>query len=303
MRAIEPGSVAASGTFSIGGELVVRRMGYGAMRLTGPYAWGPPPDHAGAMSVLRRAIELGIDFIDTAEAYGPEINERQIAEAIAPYPKGLVIGTKAGLYRTWSNAANRPLLGLDGRPERIRTAIEGSLKRLKRDVIDLYQLHRIDPAVPLEDSVGALADLKAEGKLRHIGLSEVSIAELERARAITPIATVQNRYNIVDRFHDDLLAHCEARGIGFIPWFPLLGTGEFDDEGSPLTAVAGRHGASSAQIALAWLLARAPVILLIPGTGSIAHLEENAAAGSIALSADDLTALDAMADFTAREEI
>jgi aryl-alcohol dehydrogenase-like predicted oxidoreductase len=273
------------GTFALGGELEVGRLGYGAMRLCGPGIIGWPEDRANALAVLRRAVELGVMLIDTADAYGPHVNELQVAEALHPYPEGLVIATKGGLIH--ERSASWPP---DGRPEHLREACEGSLRRLRLEQIDVYQLHRPDPNVPFEDSVGALKELRDEGKIRHVGLSNVSREQLERARAIVPIVSVQNRYSIADRASEDVLELCERAGIAFLPWFPLGAGGLAGGEG-PLAQVAARHGATPPQIAIAWLLHRSPVICPIPGTSSLAHLEENVAAARLRLSADDLDAL------------
>jgi aryl-alcohol dehydrogenase-like predicted oxidoreductase len=281
-----PASVpaAAAGTVSIGGDLEVNRLGFGAMRITGRGIWGPPADHDEAVRVLRRAVELGVEFIDTADAYGPDVSEELIAEALSPYPEGLVIGTKGGLLRggpgDW-----RP----DGRPEHLRAACEGSLRRLRVDQIALYQLHRPDPAVPLEDSIGELVSLRAEGKIRHIGLSNVSARQLARALEATPIASVQNRYNPADRASDEVVELAATRGLAFLPWAPV--GGQEPGEGKALAEVARRHGVSPVQVAIAWQLARSPQVLPIPGTSSVAHLEENVAAASLRLSADDLALL------------
>ncbi len=279
-----------AGTFRIGGDMEVRRLGFGAMRLVGPDVYGQPADPAGALAVLRRAVELGVDFIDTAEAYGPQINERKIAEALAPYPPGLVIATKCGIdrrARDWAQTRTK------GSPAEIRASCEGSLERLRVERIDLYQLHRVDPAVPLEESVGALAQLQREGKVRHIGLSEVSVEQIERARGVAPIATVQNRYNLADREHEAVLDYCEAGGIGFIPWFPL-GDGRLCAADGPLEPIAGRLGLAPSQLALAWLLARSPAMLPIPGTSSIAHLEQNVAAARVELTPETMRELDGL---------
>jgi pyridoxine 4-dehydrogenase len=275
-------SVSPMDTFTIGGDLQVQRLGFGAMRITGEGIWGPPDDPEGARRLLRRVVELGIDLIDTADSYGPEVSELLIAEALHPYPDGLVIATKGGLRRTGPGQWPR-----DARPERLRECCAASLRRLKLDRIDLYQLHSPDPQVPYEDSVGALKELQEEGKIRHIGISNVSVAELEQARAIVEVATVQNRYNLTDRRSEDVLAACEQLGIGFIPWFPLA-TGKLAEPGGPLDTIARSHDATPAQIALAWLLARSPVMLPIPGTSSIEHLEENVAATRIELSRDEV---------------
>jgi pyridoxine 4-dehydrogenase len=275
---------AAAGTISIGGDLTVHRMGFGAMRLTGSGIWGPPADHDQAVRVLRRAVELGVDFIDTADSYGPEVSEELIAEALTPYPDGLVIATKGGLVRPGPGRW-RP----DGRPEHLRAVCEGSLTRLRLEQIPLYQLHRPDPAVPLEDSVGELTALRDEGKIRHIGLSNVDAGQLARAMALTPIVSVQNRYNPYDRASEPLVELAEGRGFAFIPWAPVGGYQAGEGEG--LAAVAKRRGVSPVQVAIAWQLARSPQMLPIPGTSSVAHLEENVAAAAIELSEDDLAAL------------
>jgi aryl-alcohol dehydrogenase-like predicted oxidoreductase len=273
----------AAGTLTLG-DRTIHRMGFGAMRLCGPSVWGQPKDRAAAHAVLRRAVELGIDFIDTADSYGPGVDETLIAEALHPYPDGLVIGTKGGLLRP-----SPPRWDTDGRPEHLRRALEGSLKRLKLGCIDLYQLHAPDSRVPFADSVGALAEAQRAGKIRHIGLSNVSVKQLEQARRIAPIVSVQNRYNLEDRGSDDVLAACEPLGIAFLPWFPL-GAGAALRSAS-VKRVGARAGASPAQVLLAWLLAKSPAMLPIPGTASLAHLEENARAATLKLSADDLAAL------------
>lgn len=270
------------GTMTIGGDMTVPRLGFGAMRLCGPGIWGEPSDPDEARRVLKRVVALGITLIDTADAYGPEINERFIAETLYPYADGIVIATKGGVTRPRREAWDR-----NGQPEHLRTACEGSLKRLKLERIDLYQLHAPDPRVPLEDSVGALADLQTEGKIRHIGLSNVSVDELRRAQRIVPIASVQNRYNISDRTSDDVLAECEKQGIAFLPWHPL-DAGRHAASGGALAPVAHRHRATPIQIAIAWLLAYSPVLVPIPGTSSLAHLEENVAAARLKLSKEDL---------------
>jgi pyridoxine 4-dehydrogenase len=274
-----------SGTFRIGGDLPVHRLGFGAMRITGKGIWGPPKDKAEAISVLRRAVALGVDLIDTADSYGPHVSETLIADALHPYPAGLVIATKGGLERPGPDQWEP-----NGHPSHLRKACEGSLKRLRLERIDLYQLHRIDPKVPAEDQIGTLRDLQREGKIAHVGLSEVSIAQLEMARGIVPIVTVQNRYNLVDRASDDVVTHCERIGIGFIPWFPLA-TGKLASSGSPLARAAERLGATPSQVALAWLLARSPVMLPIPGTGSVAHLEENVRGALLELDERELAGL------------
>jgi pyridoxine 4-dehydrogenase len=266
-----------SGTFAIGGDLPVHRLGFGAMQITGPGVWGEPADPAEAIAVLRRAVELGIDLIDTADSYGPEVSERLIAEALYPYPAGLVIATKAGFQRpgpgNWV---------ADGRPEHLRSACEGSLRRLRLERIDLYQLHRIDSKVALEDQIGALLDLQREGKIRHIGLSEVSVGEIEAVRRLAPVVSVQNRYNLVDRGSEEVLDYCDRENIGFIPWFPLA-TGDLAKPGGPLAHVAERLGVAPAQVATAWLLGKSPVMLPIPGTSKVKHLEENTAAALLDL--------------------
>ena len=274
---------ATAGTVRLG-DLTVNRMGFGAMRQTGPNIWGDPPDRAAAKRLLVRCVELGINFLDTADSYGPEVSERIIAEALHPYPAGLVIGTKGGLVRPgpgrWPS---------DARPEHLRRALEGSLKRLRLERIDLYQLHAPDPNVPFADSVGTLAELQRAGKIRHIGVSNVSVRELEQARRIATIVSVQNEYNLENRSSDSVLAACEKAGIAFIPWFPL-GAGSLLRSGK-LRRVATRVGATAPQVALAWLLSRSPLMLPIPGTSSIAHLEENTAAAALKLSATDLAEL------------
>ncbi|HEU4631972.1 MAG TPA: aldo/keto reductase [Gemmatimonadaceae bacterium] len=277
---------AQSGSFTIGGELVVNRLGFGAMQLTGPGVWGEPEDPAQCRAVLRRAVELGVTLIDTADSYGPEVAERLIAEALHPYPEGLVIATKAGLVRPGPGKWTP-----DGRPEHLRRACEGSLRRLKLDCIDLYQLHRIDRKVPAEEQFGTLADLQREGKIRHIGLSEVTVEQIELARRTVEVVTVQNRYNLVDRGYEEVLDYCTREGIGFIPWYPLL-TGKLADEpGSALASAAERLGATPAQVALAWLLQRSPVMLPIPGTSKLAHLEENVAAAALRLTEREMEEL------------
>jgi pyridoxine 4-dehydrogenase len=275
-----------SGTFTIGGDLTVYRLGFGTMRLTGPGIWGPPADKNEAIAVLRRAIELGVNLIDTADSYGPEVSESLIAEALYPYPPQLVIATKGGYLRPGPDQW-KP----DGRPEHLREALEGSLRRLRLERIDVYQLHVPDPNVPYEESVGALADLRAAGKIHHIGVSNVNPDQLERARKIVPIVTVQNRYNLVDRASENMVDICEREGLGFIPWFPLA-TGDLAKDGGKLSQIAQRHHATPGQIALAWLLQRSPNMLPIPGTSSVKHLEENIAAALIRLSNDEFQALD-----------
>jgi aryl-alcohol dehydrogenase-like predicted oxidoreductase len=271
-------NAAASGTFKIGGDLPVHRLGFGAMRITGEGVWGEPKNPAEARRVLHKIIDLGINLIDTADSYGPEVSERLIAEALHPYPKGLVIATKGGLTRSgpgeWAPV---------GRPEYLRQCVELSLRRLKVDRIDLYQLHRIDPKVPAAESLGALKELQKAGKIRHIGLSEVSVDEIKQAEKIVKVVTVQNLYNIGSRQSEAVLDYCTKQSLGFIPWFPLA-AGDLAGAGSALSQAAKRHGASVSQLALAWLLHRSPVILPIPGTSSVAHLEENTKAASLQLS-------------------
>lgn len=259
-------------------------MGFGAMRLCGPNVWGPPKDRAAAHALLRRALELGIDFIDTADSYGPEVNEELIAQALHPYPRGLVIGTKGGLVRP-----SPPRWDTDGRPEHLSRALDGSLRRLRLECVDLYQLHAPDPSVPFADSVGALAQAQRAGKIRHVGLSNVSVRQLEQARRILPIVSVQNRYNLEDRGDDDVIDACERLGIAFLPWYPLGAGGAL--RSAKVRRIAARIGATPAQVLLAWLLARSPIMLPIPGTASIAHLEENAMAATLRLPAEDLAAL------------
>jgi aryl-alcohol dehydrogenase-like predicted oxidoreductase len=276
----------SAGTLILGEELRVRRLGFGAMRITGEGIWGPPEDHDEAIATLRRAVELGINLIDTADSYGPNVSEELIAEALHPYPDDLVIATKGGLRRTGPGVWPR-----DGRPEHLREACEGSLRRLRVDRIDLYQLHAPDSKVPYEESVGALKELRDEGKIRLVGVSNVSIEQLETARSIVPVATVQNRYNLEDRGSEEVLERCEELGIGFIPWFPLS-AGSLARPGGPLEEIANRHQASGAQVALAWLLRRSEVMLPIPGTSSVEHLEENVAAAALELSDDEFAQLD-----------
>ena len=278
-------SAAAAGSFELGGDLPVNRLGYGAMRITGEGIWGEPENPDEARSVLKRAVELGINIIDTADSYGPEVSERLIGETLHPYPDDMVIATKAGLVRpgpgNW-----RP----NGRPDHIREAIEGSLRRLKLERIDLYQLHRIDPRVPLEESLGTMAELRQEGKVRHVGLSEIGVDELRQAQQIVEISSVQNRYNLTDRGSEAVLEACETDGIAFIPWFPLA-AGPLARPGGPVDEIASRHDATPGQVALSWLLWRSPVMLPIPGTSSVAHLEENVAAASLELSDEEYAEL------------
>jgi aryl-alcohol dehydrogenase-like predicted oxidoreductase len=275
---LSPGA-AASGEFKLGGDLPVHRLGFGAMRLTGNGIWGEPRDPAEARRVLRLAVELGVTLIDTADSYGPEVSERLIAETLHPYPPGLVIATKGGLTRSGPNQW-APV----GRPEYLRQCVEMSLRRLQVDRIDLYQLHRIDPKVPAAESLGALQELQRAGKIRHLGLSEVSVAEIKAARKIVPIVSVQNLYNLGNRASEAVLDYCDQEGLGFIPWFPLA-AGEMARPGGVLDAAARRHGATVSQLALAWLLHRSPVILPIPGTSTTGHLRENV--GGAAVRLDD----------------
>ncbi len=276
---------ARAGSMTLGGDLPVRRMGFGAMRITGPGIWGEPPDRENAKRVLRRAVELGVNLIDTADSYGPEVSENLIAEALHPYPAGLVIATKGGLTRSGPGEWNR-----NGKPAHLRRACEGSLKRLRLERIDVYQLHAVDARVPLEESVGELARLQKEGKVRHVGLSNVGVEELQRARSIVPIVSVQNRYNVGDRASDGVIDVCTRESIGFLPWRPV-GMGELTRSDGGLETVARRRGATPGQVALAWLLHRSPVVLPIPGTSSIAHLEENVAATALELSDAELALL------------
>src|SRR5919107_5746087 len=273
-------NAAAAGTLALG-DLNVNRLGFGAMRITGPGIWGEPEDPDEAKAVLRRAVEFGINLIDTADIYGPEVSERLIAKALHPYPEGLVIATKGGLTRLEPDR-----LVPDGRPEHLREACEGSLRRLGMDRIDLYQFHTPDPKVPFEDSVWALAELRDEGKIHHVGLSNVGVRELEIAIDIVPIASVQNRYNLTDRYSEAVLQACEREEVGFIPWHPLA-TGRLARSRGLLDEIAGRHDATPSQIALAWLLSHSPAMLPIPGTSSVAHLEENVAAAGLRLSEDE----------------
>jgi aryl-alcohol dehydrogenase-like predicted oxidoreductase len=277
--------VAASGTFAIGGETTVHRLGYGAMQLTGKGIWGEPEDHNEAIRVLRRAVELGVDFIDTADSYGPFVSEQLIREALHPYPEGLVIATKAGLTRAGPGDWRAV-----GRPEYLRQQCELSLRHLGLERIELYQLHRIDPKVPVAESLGELVKLQDEGKIHHIGLSEVTVEELEEAQQTATIATVQNLYNLTNRKSEPLLERCEEEGIGFIPWFPLA-TGKLSAPGGPLDELAREQDASPSQLALAWLLKRSPVMLPIPGTSSVEHVEDNLAAAGVELSDEQFEAL------------
>jgi pyridoxine 4-dehydrogenase len=276
----------ASGTFVIGGDLTVNRLGYGAMRITGDGIWGEPKDTESAKKVLRRAVELGVNFIDTADSYGPEVSERLIGEALAPYAKGVVIATKAGLTRQGPNEW-LPV----GRPEYLQQQVEMSLRRLKLERIDLWQLHRIDPKVPVEESLGVIKKLQQQGKIRHVGLSEVKPHEIDQARKVIEIVSVQNQYNIGDRQHDDVVDYCTKHNLAFIPWFPVA-AGKLAQAGGKLDAAAKKHGATVSQLSLAWLLHRSPVILPIAGTSSVKHLEENIAAADVTLTAAEWRAIE-----------
>jgi pyridoxine 4-dehydrogenase len=278
-----------SGEFPIGDDLRVTRLGFGAMRITGDGIWGEPADRAEAVRVLRRAVELGINFIDTADSYGPGVSEEIIAEALHPYPTGLVIATKGGYVRPGPNQWVE-----NAKPEHLRSACEGSLRRLRLDRIDLYQLHRIDRRVAAEDQLGTLRDLQAQGKIKHIGLSEVSVRQIQHARTIVPIVSVQNRYSVTDRGSEDVLEYCEKEKMGFIPWFPLA-AGRVSVSESPISRIAARWKVTPSQLALAWLLARSPVILPIPGTSRIEHLEENVEAAELKIDANKWQELDRLA--------
>jgi pyridoxine 4-dehydrogenase len=274
-----------SGELLIGDDFLVARLGLGTMRLTGKGIWGEPADRSEAIRVVRRAVELGVNFIDTADSYGPNVSEAIIAEALYPYPQGVVVATKGGLERPGPDQWVE-----NGRPEHLKSACEGSLRRLRLDRIDLYQLHRIDAKVPMESQLGALKDLQAEGKIKHIGLSEVSVRQLHDARTLVSIASVQNRYSVTDRGSEDVLEYCEQSDIVFIPWFPLA-AGQLTGADSPLRRVAARKNLTPSQVALAWLLARSPVILPIPGTSKVAHVVENVAAVRVGLTEDDVNAV------------
>ncbi len=274
-------NAAHSGTFLIGGDLPVNRLGFGAMRVTGRGVWGQPKDLGECLQVVARAVELGVNLIDTAESYGPHVSEEIICRALYPYPKGLVIATKGGLDRPGPDKWEP-----NGRPERLRSELEGSLKRLRLERIDLWQLHRIDPKVPEEEQFGAIAQFQREGKIRHIGLSEVTVEQIERARRFFPVVSVQNRYNVADREWESVVDHCERENIGFIPWFPLQ-VGKLARRRNLLVDIADAHGATPAMIALAWLLRRSKVMLPIPGTSKVKHLEENMAGGNIVLGDDE----------------
>jgi pyridoxine 4-dehydrogenase len=276
-------TAAAAGTFTLGGDLVVNRMGFGAMRITGEGIWGQPPDREAALATIRRAVELGVNFIDTADSYGPDVSEELLAAALHPYPADLVIATKAGLVRPGPGRWDA-----DGRPEHIRSACEGSLRRLQLEQIPLYQLHRPDPKVPLADSIGTFVELQNEGKIRLIGVSNVSLAQLAEAQDLATIVSVQNRFNANDRSSDAVLAACEPSGLAFLPWAPI-------QQSEVLQAIAARHNVPSRQLALAWMLARSPQLLPIPGTGAVSHLESNVAAASISLSPEEVDEITAAA--------
>ncbi|SFV36947.1 Predicted oxidoreductase [Devosia crocina] len=280
---------ALAGTFAIGGELEVNRLGFGAMRITGKGIWGPPEDRDEAIRVLKRLPELNVNFIDTAESYGPYISEELIAEALAPYDRGSVIATKCGLTRTGPEEWHQL-----GRPEFLRQGVMTSLRRLKLERLDLWQLHRIDSKTPRADQFGAIADMQKKGLIRHVGLSEVSVDDIKEAQQYFSVATVQNLYNFANRKSEAVLDYCEKEGIGFIPWFPLAG-GDLVEGHEKARAIMDKHGASGSQIALAWLLKRSPVVLPIPGTGKVRHLEDNVAAAAFALSDEDFATLDAIA--------
>ncbi|HMD44140.1 MAG TPA: aldo/keto reductase [Candidatus Acidoferrum sp.] len=274
-----------AGEFLIGGDLRVTRLGFGAMRITGDGVWGEPKNRNTAIKVLRRAVELGINLIDTADSYGPNVSEELIAEALYPYPAGLVVATKGGFDRTGPNKWIE-----NGKPDHLRSACEGSLRRLRLDRIDLYQLHRIDPKVPAEDQLGTLKDLQSEGKIKHIGLSEVSVKQIQHAQTIIQVVSVQNRYSMTDRSSEDVLHYCQQQKLAFIPWFPL-GAGKLSGKESPLARLASQWRVTPSQVALAWLLAKSPVLLPIPGTSSIEHLEENIAAAGLRIGQDKVQEL------------
>ena len=278
--------VASSGSLTIGGDVEVHRLGFGAMRIVGPGVWGPPHDRDAMLDVLRRVVALGVNLIDTADSYGPHLSEQLITDALYPYPGDLLIATKGGLTRSGPGQWSR-----NGRPEHLRQACEGSLRDLRVERIDLYQLHAPDPDVPYEESVGTLAELRDEGKIRHVGLSNVSVEQLDQARSIVEVVTVQNRFNLTDRASQDVLEVCERDDLGFFAWFPLA-AGKLAEPGGPVAEIARAHDATPGQVALAWLLARSPVMLPIPGTGSIAHLEENVDAAELVLDEPELQQLD-----------
>jgi aryl-alcohol dehydrogenase-like predicted oxidoreductase len=281
--------MALAKTFKLGGELEVNRLGFGAMRLTGEGIWGEPKDRDEAKRVLKRAVELGVNFIDTADSYGPAVSERLIGEALAPFPKGLVVATKCGYTRQGPNR-----WAIVGRPEYLEQQVEMSLRWLKTNTIDLWQLHRIDPKVPVEESLAPIVKLQKQGKIRHVGLSEVKPAEIDRARRVVEIVSVQNIYNVSDRQHEDVLQYCEKNNLAFIPWFPVA-AGKLAQPGGKLGDIAKRHGATVAQLSVAWLLHRSSVMLPIPGTSSVAHLEENMKAAEIALSTKEMQEIEAAA--------
>ncbi|MCB2377113.1 aldo/keto reductase [Hymenobacter sp. BT635] len=278
-------TTAPAKTFALGGDLTINRMGYGAMRITGDGIWGPPQDHAESIRVLQRAVELGINFIDTADSYGPNVSEELIAEALHPYAKGLIIGTKGGLLRTGPNQ-----WPIDASPEHLKQALEGSLQRLKLDQIDLYQLHRVDPEVPFEKTLEFLQKAQEDGLIKHIGLSEVTVEQIQQAQQYVKVVSVQNMYSVDNRKWEAELEFCEQNGLAFIPWYPLAGGNE--QALSKLTQIGEKHGATKQQVALSWLLHRSPNILLIPGTSKVKHLEENVKAADIQLSAEDMAALE-----------
>ncbi|HEX2178563.1 MAG TPA: aldo/keto reductase [Actinomycetota bacterium] len=289
MSRVDTPPVAASGTFSLGGDLTVHRLGFGAMRITGEGVWGPPPDPDEAIRVLRRAVELGVDSVHTADSYGPYVSEELIRRALHPYD-GVTIATKAGFDRTGPGAWSE-----NGDPAHLRQAAEGSLRRLGVDTIDLYQLHRIDSRYPMEDQIGVFLQLQQEGKIRHIGLSEVSVEQIEAVRRIAEVVSVQNLYNLQERRWEDVLDYCDRHGIGFIPWYPIA-MGRFARDDGPLGAIARELGATPIQVALAWLLRRSPVMLPIPGTGSVDHLEENLYAAQLTLTDEQFHQIDALRD-------
>ncbi len=282
MKDTSTASAAQAGTIDVGGDLTVNRLGYGAMRITGRGIWGDPPDREQARAVLRRAVELGVNFIDTADSYGPEVSEGLIAEALHPYPEDLVIATKGGLIRTGPDQ-----WPVNGRPEHLREACEGSLRRLKLDQIPLYQFHRPDPKVPIEESIGALVAMKNEGKIRHIGVCNVTESQLRKAQSLTPVVSVQNRYNVSDRSSESMIDLCEQEQMIFLPWAPILDT----ERNTAVADIATSHRSTERQVVLAWLIARSPSILPIPGTGSLSHLEANIGAAALELTPQEVAAL------------